>query len=190
VTRGPVGAGRSRRQRRASPYRFVRHPMYAGASVSLVFTPPALGSPWALRTALLLILVITFRAIKEEKFLAAELQGTSFCSACPPDPSAKRVRCHEVAASSQTLSDLLTPITRERTIEEDKAARIELVVVFGGEGGETAAAFDQELAGDASQRLARSEAQLERVARGLTHSNHARARKHDRCGPGSGPRAT
>jgi protein-S-isoprenylcysteine O-methyltransferase Ste14 len=57
------------------PYRFVRHPMYTGASVLLVFTPLALGSWWALPAALLLILVIAFRAIEEEKFLAAELRG-------------------------------------------------------------------------------------------------------------------
>ena len=59
----------------SGPYRFVRHPMYAGASVLLVFTPLALGSWWALPPALLLIVVVALRAVEEEKFLAAELVG-------------------------------------------------------------------------------------------------------------------
>jgi protein-S-isoprenylcysteine O-methyltransferase Ste14 len=42
----------------SGPYRFVRHPMYAGASVLLIFTPPALGSWIAEIFAFVLILVV------------------------------------------------------------------------------------------------------------------------------------
>lgn len=57
------------------PYSVVRHPMYAGASLLLLFTPPALGSWWALPFVALLILVVGARAVEEEKFLAANLAG-------------------------------------------------------------------------------------------------------------------
>jgi protein-S-isoprenylcysteine O-methyltransferase Ste14 len=57
------------------PYRLVRHPMYAGASLLLIFTPPALGSWVALSLALAVILVVAVRLLDEEKFLAANLSG-------------------------------------------------------------------------------------------------------------------
>ena len=57
------------------PYRVVRHPMYAGASVLLLATPPALGSWFALPLAVLVILVVVARLLDEEKFLAASLPG-------------------------------------------------------------------------------------------------------------------
>ncbi|MEZ4860842.1 MAG: isoprenylcysteine carboxylmethyltransferase family protein [Caldilineaceae bacterium] len=59
----------------SGPYRLVRHPMYAGASLLLIFTPIALGSWVALPLALLLIVVIALRAREEEKFLVANLPG-------------------------------------------------------------------------------------------------------------------
>lgn len=57
------------------PYHWVRHPMYAGAILLLIFTPIALGSWWALVCPLPLILVIAGRLNEEEKFLASSLKG-------------------------------------------------------------------------------------------------------------------
>ena len=57
------------------PYGVVRHPMYAGASILMIFTPLALGSWIAFPFPLLLIVSIAFRAIEEEKFLVANLKG-------------------------------------------------------------------------------------------------------------------
>jgi len=57
------------------PYSLVRHPMYMGASLLLIFTPLALGSWVALPFPLPLILVVAVRLLEEEKFLAANLNG-------------------------------------------------------------------------------------------------------------------
>jgi protein-S-isoprenylcysteine O-methyltransferase Ste14 len=57
------------------PYRLVRHPMYSGASLLLLFTPLALGSWVALPLAVGLILVVVVRLREEEKFLSANLNG-------------------------------------------------------------------------------------------------------------------
>jgi protein-S-isoprenylcysteine O-methyltransferase Ste14 len=57
------------------PYSLVRHPMYMGASLLLIFTPPALGSWAALPLALAVILVVMVRLLDEEKFLVTNLNG-------------------------------------------------------------------------------------------------------------------
>jgi protein-S-isoprenylcysteine O-methyltransferase Ste14 len=57
------------------PYAVVRHPMYAGAFIMLLGTPPALGSWWGLVPAVLLMLVIIWRLLDEERLLATELPG-------------------------------------------------------------------------------------------------------------------
>ncbi|MFY0578128.1 methyltransferase family protein [Cystobacter fuscus] len=57
------------------PYRVVRHPMYAGASLLLVFTPLALGSWVGVSVALLVMLAIAAGLLDEEKFLRAHLSG-------------------------------------------------------------------------------------------------------------------
>lgn len=57
------------------PYRVVRHPMYAGAILLLLFTPLALGSWIAIPFPLPLILVVAIRSMEEEKFLRANLKG-------------------------------------------------------------------------------------------------------------------
>ncbi len=57
------------------PYRVVRHPMYAGAILLLLFAPLALGSWVAIPFPVPLILVVAVRAVEEEKFLAANLSG-------------------------------------------------------------------------------------------------------------------
>jgi protein-S-isoprenylcysteine O-methyltransferase Ste14 len=59
----------------AGPYRIVRHPMYFGAVISLVFTPLALGSYWAVPVFALIIPVIVLRILNEEIVLRQELAG-------------------------------------------------------------------------------------------------------------------
>lgn len=62
------------------PYSIVRHPMYAGASLLLVFAPLALGSWVAIPFPWPLILVVAIRAREEEKFLMKNLSGyTEYC---------------------------------------------------------------------------------------------------------------
>lgn len=59
------------------PYAVVRHPMYAGALVFMLGVPLALGSAWALSGVLALALVIVWRLLAEERYLARELSGYS-----------------------------------------------------------------------------------------------------------------
>ena len=59
------------------PYALVRHPMYSGALVMLVGVPLALGSWWGLFTIIPITLVIVWRLLEEEKFLARNLAGYS-----------------------------------------------------------------------------------------------------------------
>ncbi len=64
----------------SGPYSVVRHPMYAGASLLLLFTPLALGSYIAISFCIPLILTVAVRAIEEEKFLRANLDGyAAYC---------------------------------------------------------------------------------------------------------------
>jgi len=57
------------------PYRYVRHPMYAGAAFFFLSTPLLLGSWWGLVLAPLMIAVLAVRAVLEERTLAVELEG-------------------------------------------------------------------------------------------------------------------
>jgi protein-S-isoprenylcysteine O-methyltransferase Ste14 len=57
------------------PYAFVRHPMYAGALVMLIGTPLALGSWWGLFAVLLILPVLIWRLLDEERFLRQNLPG-------------------------------------------------------------------------------------------------------------------
>ena len=59
------------------PYSLVRHPMYIGALVMLSGTPLALGSGWGLLTTIPITLVIVWRLLEEEAFLAKNLPGYS-----------------------------------------------------------------------------------------------------------------
>ncbi|MCB9078890.1 MAG: isoprenylcysteine carboxylmethyltransferase family protein [Anaerolineaceae bacterium] len=64
----------------SGPYSVVRHPMYAGASLLLIASPPALGSWVALPFAILLILVVAARLLAEEQFLLTSLTGyAAYC---------------------------------------------------------------------------------------------------------------
>ena len=57
------------------PYAFVRHPMYAGALVMLIGTPLALGSWWGLFAVLLILPVLIWRLLDEERFLRQNRPG-------------------------------------------------------------------------------------------------------------------
>jgi protein-S-isoprenylcysteine O-methyltransferase Ste14 len=57
------------------PYRFVRHPMYAGADLYLVGVAMLLGSRWGLAGAGVLILGIGVRSVGEEAVLREGLAG-------------------------------------------------------------------------------------------------------------------
>lgn len=62
------------------PYRFVRHPMYAGLIVSQVAMPVAMGSLVTLPLFLLLITFYAIRLLDEESLLGRELAGyTEYC---------------------------------------------------------------------------------------------------------------
>lgn len=56
-------------------YAVVRHPMYAGALPMFVFTPPALGSYWALLVLVPMIPALVWRLLDEERFLKQNLPG-------------------------------------------------------------------------------------------------------------------
>ena len=57
------------------PYSVVRHPMYLGLLLMILFTPLALGSYWAIIPALLCIPMNVFRIIGEEEVLSRDLTG-------------------------------------------------------------------------------------------------------------------
>jgi protein-S-isoprenylcysteine O-methyltransferase Ste14 len=57
------------------PYAMVRHPMYIGALIMLIGVPLALGSWWGLLTVVAMTLVIVWRLLDEERFLAKNLAG-------------------------------------------------------------------------------------------------------------------
>jgi protein-S-isoprenylcysteine O-methyltransferase Ste14 len=57
------------------PYRFVRHPGYAGMSIFTLMTPLILGSYWALVPAAANTSVIVLRTILEDATLHNELEG-------------------------------------------------------------------------------------------------------------------
>ena len=57
------------------PYAIVRHPMYAGSLIMLFGVPLALGSWGGLLVVIPMLLVIIWRLLDEEKFLAKNLSG-------------------------------------------------------------------------------------------------------------------
>lgn len=60
------------------PYKVIRHPMYTGGLVFVLFTPLALGSYWALIPfSITTVIALILRIINEEKFLVANLPGYS-----------------------------------------------------------------------------------------------------------------
>ncbi len=59
------------------PYAIVRHPMYAGALIYLVGTPLALGSYWGLAVLALMVPILIWRLVDEERVLEQRLPGYS-----------------------------------------------------------------------------------------------------------------
>ncbi len=57
------------------PYRFIRHPMNAGAILFALCAPVALGSWWALIPGGVMAILILYRTRYEDRFLHAELPG-------------------------------------------------------------------------------------------------------------------
>jgi protein-S-isoprenylcysteine O-methyltransferase Ste14 len=57
------------------PYRYVRHPGYAGAIVGFIASPIALGSWWALAPVVPMVVFILWRTALEDRFLHANLPG-------------------------------------------------------------------------------------------------------------------
>jgi protein-S-isoprenylcysteine O-methyltransferase Ste14 len=74
-TRATIDVSAGQKVIDTGPYAIVRHPMYAGAMLLLIFTPVALGSWVAVPFAIPLILVIAARLLDEEQFLKANLNG-------------------------------------------------------------------------------------------------------------------
>lgn len=66
------------------PYRFVRHPMYAGAILLFVGTPLLLGSWYGLIGAAIIMALFCVRITIEERTLRAELEGyTEYAAGVP-----------------------------------------------------------------------------------------------------------
>jgi len=57
------------------PYRWMRHPGYAGALLTYLATPFFLDSAWALIPTLVVVGALVVRTSKEDQFLQAELDG-------------------------------------------------------------------------------------------------------------------
>jgi protein-S-isoprenylcysteine O-methyltransferase Ste14 len=57
------------------PYAIVRHPMYASASLYLLGTPLALGSYWGSAPIAVVMPLLIWRLVDEERFLAKNLPG-------------------------------------------------------------------------------------------------------------------
>jgi protein-S-isoprenylcysteine O-methyltransferase Ste14 len=72
---GTIEVGAEQKVIMTGPYALVRHPMYIGALVGLLGIPLALGSMWGLLTIIPMALVIVWRLLDEEKFLANNLTG-------------------------------------------------------------------------------------------------------------------
>ncbi len=57
------------------PYRFIRHPGYAGMAAFTLVTPVILGSHWALIPAVVTVAVVMIRTVMEDLTLHRELDG-------------------------------------------------------------------------------------------------------------------
>jgi protein-S-isoprenylcysteine O-methyltransferase Ste14 len=57
------------------PYAIVRHPMYAAFGVYALGTALLLGSPWGIAGAALLVVLVAYRAVLEERLLRERLPG-------------------------------------------------------------------------------------------------------------------
>lgn len=63
-------------------YAIVRHPLYAGALLFLICTPPALGSYWTFLMLIPTVAALVWRLLDEERFLKRNLPGyEEYCRA-------------------------------------------------------------------------------------------------------------
>jgi protein-S-isoprenylcysteine O-methyltransferase Ste14 len=75
-----IEVGHDQRVVATGPYRFVRHPMYAGALLLIVGVPLSLGSLWGLWICIPVTAVIIWRLLDEERYLSEHLAGyASYC---------------------------------------------------------------------------------------------------------------
>ena len=72
-----VQTERAHRVVSSGPYRYVRHPMYAAFALFTFGTTLMLGSWYGLLGALLLVGMVAWRAVQEERVLREELEGYS-----------------------------------------------------------------------------------------------------------------
>jgi protein-S-isoprenylcysteine O-methyltransferase Ste14 len=70
-----VQADRAQEVIETGPYALVRHPLYAGALLWMIGTPLLLGSQWGLIGSAMMTLLVTVRAVGEEKVLVEGLAG-------------------------------------------------------------------------------------------------------------------
>ena len=59
----------------SGPYRWMRHPGYAGALLTYLATPLFLDSRWAFLPTVFIAIVLIIRTYLEDRFLQAELEG-------------------------------------------------------------------------------------------------------------------
>lgn len=59
----------------SGPYRYIRHPMYAGMVLFVIGTPLMLGSLWGLAATPLLFVLLGLRTLGEEQVLKTDLTG-------------------------------------------------------------------------------------------------------------------
>jgi protein-S-isoprenylcysteine O-methyltransferase Ste14 len=59
----------------SGPYRWVRHPGYAGGLLTYIATPLLLDTPWAFLPTALVIVLTVVRTALEDRTLQAELAG-------------------------------------------------------------------------------------------------------------------
>jgi protein-S-isoprenylcysteine O-methyltransferase Ste14 len=57
------------------PYAIVRHPMYVGAVLYLLGIPLALGSYWGVTAFAVIVALLLWRIVDEERLLATSLDG-------------------------------------------------------------------------------------------------------------------
>lgn len=70
-----IQAERSHHVISSGPYRWIRHPGYAGALLVYMLTPIFLDSRWAFLPAIFLMVVLVIRTDLEDRFLQDELAG-------------------------------------------------------------------------------------------------------------------
>jgi protein-S-isoprenylcysteine O-methyltransferase Ste14 len=61
----------------SGPYRFIRHPMYAGMALFVIGTPLMLSSLWGLAATPVLFVLLAMRTLGEEQVLKQDLAGYS-----------------------------------------------------------------------------------------------------------------